>query len=65
MDPLVEVKKRKSKSQLMAALGNLFVVNEECNKLSKLQREMFHLCVAKVLYFSKRAKGDVLRAQQG
>ena len=56
----VMVKTKKSRSQLTAAPKNLFVVNEECDKLSESQREVFHSCVAKLLYFSKRARADVL-----
>ncbi len=58
-DEFVEVKKR-SKSQLTAAPENLFVINEECNKLTTSQREVFHSCVAKALYFAKRARPDIL-----
>ena len=59
-DGFIEAKKQKSKLQLTATPENLFVVNEECKKLSESQREIFCLCMAKVLYFSKRARPDVL-----
>ena len=50
----VEVRNSKSKSQLTAAPGNLFVVNKTSQKpLSDKQREVFHSCVAKALYFAK------------
>jgi hypothetical protein len=50
----VEVRKSRSKSQLTAAPGNLFVVNKTSQKpLSDKQHEVFYACVAKALYFSK------------
>ncbi len=38
----IEVKRKRSKSQLTAAPKDLFVVNEECKKLPKKQQEAFH-----------------------
>ena len=58
-EEFVEVRKR-GKSQLTAAPENLFVINEECDKLTTSQREAFHSCVAKALYFAKRARPDIL-----
>ena len=55
----VEVRRR-SKSQMTAAPTNLFVVNEECESLKEEQQEMFHLCVAKALYFAKQARPGIL-----
>jgi hypothetical protein len=50
----VEVRKSRSNSQLTAAPDNLFVVNKTSQKpLSDKQREVFHSCVAKALYFAK------------
>ena len=43
----IEVKQKRSKSQLTAAPKDLFVVNEECKKLPKKQQEAFHCVVAK------------------
>ena len=55
----VEVRRR-SKSQITAAPTNLFVVNRECKPLNDEQQEMFHLCVAKALYFAKQARPDII-----
>ncbi len=38
----IEVKRKRSKAQLIAAPKDLFVVNEECKKLPKKQQEAFH-----------------------
>ena len=50
----------RSKSQMTAAPLNLFAVNEECKPLSNSQQEIYHFCVAKALYFTKRARPDIL-----
>jgi hypothetical protein len=57
----VEVRKSRSKSQLTAAPGNLFVVNKTRQKpLSDKQGVVFHSCVEKALYFAKQARLDIL-----
>jgi hypothetical protein len=42
-----------------AAPDNLFVVNEDCKKLSSEAAEAFHTIVAKALYVTKRARPDI------
>ena len=54
----IEVMHR-SKYQMTAAPTNLFVVNKEWKLLKEEQQEMFHLCVAKALYFAKQAQPDI------
>ena len=55
----VEVKKRaRSKAQMTPAPTDIFVVNEECEKLPKMQQELFHSLVAKCVYIWKRCKPD-------
>ena len=56
----IEVKTGRNKSQMTAAPEHLFVVNEECDTLSESLQEVFHSCMAKVLYFAKRARRDIL-----
>ena len=41
-EEFIKVKRKRSKLQLTAALKDLFVVNEECEKLPKKQQEAFH-----------------------
>ena len=41
-----------------AAPENLFVVNEDCKKLSPSKQVAFHNLVAKTLYTTKRARPD-------
>ena len=45
-----------------AAPENLFVVNEECEKLSTDKSVQFHNLVAKKLYATKRARPDTCTA---
>ena len=45
-----------------AAPENLFVVNEECEKLSTDKSVQFHNLVAKTLYATKRARPDTCTA---
>ncbi len=59
-DGFTTVKKKRSKYQMTAAPSNLFDTSEECKILKEWQREVFHLCVAKVLYFAKRSRLDLL-----
>ncbi len=54
------VRKKRSTYQMMAAPNNLFDYTEECEKLSEWQREVFHSCAAKALYFAKRSRPDIL-----
>jgi hypothetical protein len=55
----VEVKKvTQSKSQRTPAPTDIFVVNEECEKLDKEGQEIFHCIVAKMIYIWKRVKPD-------
>jgi hypothetical protein len=61
----VEVKPKKrsrSSSQITAAPKNLFVVNEECEKLNDTDRESLHSIVQKMLYVAKRARPDTMTA---
>jgi hypothetical protein len=55
----IEVKRKRSKAQLTAAPKDLFVVNEECEKLPKKQQEAFHCVVAKSIYLWKHARPDI------
>jgi hypothetical protein len=55
----IEVKKvTRSKSQRTPAPTDIFVVNEECEKLDKEGQEIFHCIVAKMIYIWKRVKPD-------
>ncbi len=49
----------KRRSKTSAAPDNLFVVNEDCKKLSNEAAAAFHTIVAKVLYVTKRARQDI------
>jgi hypothetical protein len=51
----------KSSSNSPAA-AHLFDVNDDCNKLSKEQSEIFHKIVAKLLFLCKRARPDIQTA---
>ena len=53
----VDSSKRKTKSS--AAPENLFVVDEDCKKLSPVKAKAFHNIVAKALYVMKRARPDI------
>ena len=55
----IEVKRKRSKLQLTAAPKDLFVVNEECEKLPKKQQEAFHKVVAKSIYLWKHGRPDI------
>ncbi len=55
----IEVKRKRSKSQLTVAPKDLFVVNEECKKLPKKQQEAFHCVVAKSIYLRKHGRPDI------
>ncbi len=55
----IEVKRKRSKAQLSAAPKDLFVINEECEKLPKTQQEVFHSVVAKLIYLWKHARPDI------
>jgi hypothetical protein len=60
-DEYLKVGKRYSKSS--AALENLFVVDEDCEKLSDDVAASFHAIVAKVLYVTKQARPDTTRVR--
>jgi hypothetical protein len=49
----------KCQSKTSAAPNNLFVVNEDCEKLSDEAAAAFHTIVAKALYITKRARPDI------
>ncbi len=49
-------------SKMSAAPDNLFVVNEDCKKLSNEAAAAFHTIVAKALYVTKRARPDIILA---
>jgi hypothetical protein len=51
------IEKRHAKTS--AAPDNLFVVNEDCKKLSNETAAAFHTIVAKALYITKRARLDM------
>jgi hypothetical protein len=59
-DGFTTVKRKTSKCQMTAAPSNLSDTREECEILKEWQREVFHSCVVKVLYFAKRLRPDVL-----
>ncbi len=59
-DGFTTVKRKTSKCQMTAAPSNLSDTQEECEILKEWQREVFHSCVVKVLYFAKRSRPDVL-----
>ena len=44
------------------ARGNLFTVDEKSERLKKHRSEIFHHCVAKLLYVSKKCRLDILLA---
>ncbi len=46
-------------SKTSAAPDNLFVVNEDCNKLSDEAAAAFHTIVEKALYATKSARPDI------
>jgi hypothetical protein len=43
---------------MSTAPDNLFVINEDCEKLSNVAAAVFHMIVAKALYVTKRARPD-------
>ena len=50
---------RKCHSRMSAAPDNLFVVNEDCKKLSDEAAAAFHTILAKAIYVTKRARPDI------
>ena len=54
----VQVKRSRSKKQMTPAPTDIFIVNEECEKLSEDGREIFHCLVAKMVFIWKRVKPD-------
>jgi hypothetical protein len=49
----------KHRAKTSAAPDNLFVVNEDCEKLSDEAAAAFHTILAKALYITKRARPDI------
>jgi hypothetical protein len=49
----------KHRAKKSAAPDNLFMVNEDCKKLSNEAAAAFHTIVAKALYVTKRARWDI------
>jgi hypothetical protein len=49
-------------SKTSAASDNLFVVNENCKKISDAAAMAFHMVVAKTLYVTKKARPDTTLA---
>jgi hypothetical protein len=61
-DGFSAVKKKLSIARTSAAPGDIFVVNEDAEKLSEDGATAFHNLVAKTLYVSKPARPDVSTA---
>jgi hypothetical protein len=61
-DGFSAVKKKSNIARTSAAPDDLFVVNEDAEKLSEEGATAFHNLVAKTLYVSKRARPDVSTA---
>ncbi len=49
----------KHHAKTSAGPDNLFVVNEDCKKLSNETAAAFHIIMAKVLHVTKRARPDI------
>jgi hypothetical protein len=58
-DGFIPATKQRFKTQ---APDNLFVVNEDCNKLSEVASADFQMIVAKTLYVTKKARPDTCLA---
>ena len=61
-DGFIAIKKKSNTARTSAAPDDLFVVNEDAEKLSDEGATAFHNLVAKTLYVSKRARPDVSTA---
>ena len=61
-DGFIAIKKKSNKARTSAAPDDLFVINEDAEKLSEEGATAFHNLVAKTLYVSKRARPDVSTA---
>ncbi len=61
-DGFSAVKKKNNPARTSAAPDDLFVVDEDAEKLSKESSIAFHHLVAKTLYVSNRARPDVSTA---
>jgi hypothetical protein len=61
-DGFTLVLKKGNRSKSSAAPDDLFVVNEDAEKLSEEGQTAFHHLVAKTLYISKRARPDLSTA---
>ena len=55
----IKVKRKRRRSQMTVDPKDLFVVNEECEKLPKKQQEAFHCVVAKLIYLWKHGRPDI------
>ena len=53
---------KSTRTKSIASPENLFVVNEECEKLSTDKSVQFHNFVAKTLYANNRARPDTCTA---
>ena len=58
LECLDKAESKASGTKLSAGPLNLFVVDEDCEKLSKEKSETFHKLVAKMLFAIKRARPD-------
>jgi hypothetical protein len=61
-DGFIAIKKKSNTARTSAAPDDLFVINEDAEKLSEEGATAFHNLVAKTLYVSKRARPDVSTA---
>jgi len=61
-DGFTTVYKKSNRSRTSAAPDDLFIVDEDAEKLSEEGQTAFHHLVAKTLYISKRARPDVSTA---
>jgi hypothetical protein len=55
----IKVKRKRSKSQLIAAPKDFFVINKQCKNLPKQQQEQFHCVVAKSIYLWNHSRPDI------
>ena len=61
-DGFIAVKKKSNPARTSAAPDDLFVVNEDAEKMSEEGSTAFHNLVAKTLYVSKHARPDISTA---
>ena len=62
MECLDKAERKSSGTKSSAAPLNMFVVDEDCEKLSKEKSEKFHKIIAKMLFATKRAWADTVTA---